>query len=63
MSGVPIAMAMVVPGIASSQLKTYAGSAGIADPVRIRLRRNHLRQLGLAGAKRLLRKRQQMGCQ
>jgi hypothetical protein len=48
-SGVPIAMAMVVPGIAGSQLlnnvwQTYAGLAGIADPVRTRPRRNHLRK-------------------
>jgi uncharacterized membrane protein len=56
-SGVPIAMAMVVvPGIAGSQLlnnawQTYAGLVGIVDPVRTRPRRNHLRQLGLGGAK------------
>jgi uncharacterized membrane protein len=54
-SGVPIAMAMVVvPGIAGSQLlnnawQTYAGLVGIVDPVRTRPRRNHLRQLGLGG--------------
>ena len=48
-------------GIAGSQRwnnawPTCAGLAGTADPVRTRLRHNHLRQLDLEGAKRLARK-------